>query len=499
MSLITKIAEKFRCRSDQPDVESTTKEPTSPPKPSKRQSTPHRSDKNKPSQSRQKFTAYYDGLVDIVEEDGQPLFLVCENGQLRVEEEVVLKGKTLKPPPIDRTPFPLSSAQQVVQAFEERQDSSPEATDSRLFEDVRTYLHGLSELPSEEHYDLCAAWIMHTYRIEQVQFSPIMWLFGVPERGKTRTGKGMVVASFRGLHVECLNQAYFLRVAQDCRGALFIDAMDAWKRAEKAESADILLLRFDKGALVPRVTCPEKGPFEDTQYFNIFGPTILGTNRGVDPTLESRSIRIIMPESTRLFDNFVTPEAANELRVQLLAYRAQYLSYPLPVIEKPFTGRFGDIVRPICQIVLEAAPDRMPSLMTLLERIRKERLASKSESFEASVLEAIVALADETVNGTLPVKRITEQANTERPESRKLTPQRIGKVVKSMGLQTRRAAQNGASVLVWEEEKLQRLLVKYGLDETSVRSESSVSDESSADLTEVTEVTEPPATIDLPF
>ena len=157
--------------------------------------------------------------------------------------------------------------------------------------------------------------------------------------------------AFRGLHVESLRDAYLVRVAENLKSALFIDVIDLWKKAEKAGSDDIILQRFEKGAVVPRVLYPEKGPHRDTVYYDIYGPTIIATNEKVSEILATRAIQIIMPESDREFADDVRPENALELRERLTAFRARNLNSLLPEATKPCRGRLGDILRPLRQTV----------------------------------------------------------------------------------------------------------------------------------------------------
>jgi hypothetical protein len=287
-----------------------------------------------------------------------------------------------------------------------------------------------------------------------------------------------------------LNPAYILRIARDWGGTLFIDVMDVWRRAERADSTDILLQRFQPGVKVPRVLHPEKGPIEDTDYFLVFGATILGTNYSVDPTLESRSLQIVMQETSRRFDSAVTPEGALGIRAKLLAYRARYLGNPLPTMPREFGGRFGELVQPLSQIIQEVSPGHLKDLFVLMVSIEEERMASKSESFEAAVLSAILSLKIETKNGLLPVKKITDSVNSERPDSKQLTPQKVGRVIRALGLKTSRATSKGSAALHWETEKIRKLQIKYGLVESSETSESSVSEMPEPTDSEVSDVSE---------
>jgi hypothetical protein len=64
-------------------------------------------------------------------------------------------------------------------------------------------------------------------------------------------------------------------VTQNLGATLFFDVLDIWNKAQKAGTEDILLLRYEKGATVPRVLYPDRGPFRDTVYYDIYGPTIV--------------------------------------------------------------------------------------------------------------------------------------------------------------------------------------------------------------------------------
>ena len=99
--------------------------------------------------------------------------------------------------------------------------------------------------------------------------------------------------------------------------------------------------------MVPRVIYPEKGPYLDTVYFSIFGPTIIATNENIHRILESRAVHINLLEARRRFENDVIPEQSLELKERLTAFRARHLGDTLPELLKPVPGRLGDIIKPL--------------------------------------------------------------------------------------------------------------------------------------------------------
>ena len=271
------------------------------------------------------YTASFEGLVDIVEHKGNPAFLIKEGEALSILSEIDRDGVIYVPPPRENIPWILPRGEEVLKYYDERNELTQEELDEQLYYDLLVYHVDISELPSEAYYDLLVAWDMHTYLQEQLQYSPIINLFAVPERGKTRTGKGMIYVAFRGIHVECLREAYIIRVTNDLHASIFFDVMDIWRKLEKYRSEDILLQRYEKGAIAPRVLYPEKGAHRDIVYYSIFGPTIVGTNRAIHKILDTRSIQTNMPETSKRFEQPVTPESALDLKERLVAFRAAHL------------------------------------------------------------------------------------------------------------------------------------------------------------------------------
>ncbi len=435
------------------------------------------------------YTARFPGLVDLVEHNGKPAFLIKEGDQLTIETQIEIDGAAYVPPPLKQIPWLLPNGQKVIDIYESEALSSCQEADRTLFDSLVSHLKEISDLPNETHYDLMAAWLMHTYLPEYCQYSPVICLFAVPERGKSRTGKGVIYAAYRGIYVESLRDAYMVRVASTFGASLFIDVRDVWRRAEKAGSDDILLLRYEKGAIVPRVLYPDKGPFRDIEYFEVFGPTIIGTNEGVHRILESRAIQINMPQSNRKFENDVTPEMALPLKERLLVFRARYFDDKLPDIRKPTMGRLGDIVKPLNQIIRLVAPDREADFLTLIQDIEQSRLVDKADSLDAEILLSIAQLKNEVQGGILATKRITDNLNHNKPERLKVSYQRVGKRTKAMGFQKGNTS-SGAVAIIWNEQQIEQLKCSYGLHLTSVTSERPVTAGQPPGNTDVSDVTD---------
>ncbi len=426
--------------------------------------------KSSNSNSNTIYTASFDGLVDLVEHNGDPAFLIKKNDELEILSEFEKNGIQYLPPPIEQIPWLLPRGEEILNLYELQQVLSQRESDGALYDDLLAYHKAISELPGEEYYDLLVAWDFHTYLLETVQYSPIICLFAVPERGKSRTGKGMIHIAHRGIHVESLRDAYLVRVANDLIASLFFDVKDIWRKAEKNGSEDILLHRYERGAKVPRVLYPDRGAHRDIVYYSIFGPTIISTNEGVHKILETRAVAINMPETGKRFENDVTPELSLPLKERLIAFRAIHLGESLPDMPKPAPGRLGDILKPLHQIIRMVNPGREPSFLRLVRELQAERMVERADSFEAQILGAVCRCIDDVAASKLSVKEITVAFNEGKSEKDLASSRTIGRRLKAMGFKKGRMG-DGSAALIWDDILIDRLRDTYGLNNTSETSE----------------------------
>jgi putative DNA primase/helicase len=410
------------------------------------------------------YIAYFDGLVDLVEDIGESAFLIKEKDNLIVVPNVERDGVMLVPPPKKMIPLLLPNGQAVLNIYQAKE------SDETLYDDLKNYHKGISELPGEVYYDLITAWDFHTYLMEDVQYSPIICFFAVPERGKTRTGNTMRYLSYRGIHVESLREPYIFRMATNYHACIFFDVMDIWSKARKSGSEDILLHRFEKGLRVPRVANPDRGAFFDTTYYEVFGPTIIATNVPANAILDSRGIQINMPQSSRRFDEDVTEARGLPFKERLIAFRARHLGNPLPEVQKPAPGRLGDILRPLLQIIRLVKPSREVDFMGLVDEIQNQRKIEKAGSFEAQILLSIIKLKDKVQRGVLPVQTITDELNQGKPERYQFSAKRISGILRSLGIKVNGKTGTGAAGMIWNEVQLDKILANYGLKEDSIPS-----------------------------
>jgi hypothetical protein len=251
--------------------------------------------------------------------------------------------------------------------------------------------------------------------------------------------------------------------------------MDLWGKVEKQGSEDVVLGRFERGSQLRRVLWPERGLYRDSQYYEIFGPTIIATNRSIDHILQTRALSITLPEATRPFASDVRPENGLVFRERLLAFRARHLGDSLPQVDKPTDGRLGDITRPIMQMAGLVCPDQAKVMKTLIEEFREQRLSQKSETMEAVVFAALLLCQDQVENGRVSLVSVVKEINRERPENKQLTPKYVSGVLQSLGIESGGKIHGGKAAYKWPSEQQLYILKKsLGLaEETSPTSPTS--------------------------
>lgn len=380
-------------------------------------------------------TAYFPNLVDLCkDEDGNVVFLINRDGTLETSRVCEIDGSPHKPPERSRIPFPLPSVKAVLTWASKKDDT--------LFKDIVSHLQKFSYLP-EHQFIVVALFIFLTYIQDHpdIQYFPMLLFWSAPERGKSRTGKAVAYCSFRGIHIVDMREANLFRYSQNFHATLFIDMMDLWKKAERNQSEDVLLLRFERGAVVGRVLYPEKGAFKDMVYFDVYGPTVMASNEPVHHILDTRCLPISMQNRPGFYEN-PTPEKLMKIRERLTAWRAQAMSQHLPEVEviSGISGRLWDISKPLFQVCKMVCPPYREMLRSAILEMAGQRVEEKQDSIEGQI---ISILKDFSPDGSLLewsilLDDITTKINEKRPEKHKLTSRYVGQKIKSLGLKKHR-------------------------------------------------------------
>lgn len=396
-----------------------------------------------------------DGVVDVLDGGGRLVYLTNDG---KIVESIEYQGELYEPPPKESISYLLPDKNIVLRDISDWSDSS----DGVLYTHLLNYHREISDLPHEFFYDLLVLWDFHTYFLDRLHFSPILYLYAVKERGKSRTGKGCIYVSRRGVFTETVREPDIIRWGHDHKACLGFDVKDFPRKIQRANCDDLLLSRFEKGSISSRTLWPEKGAFRDTKNFKIFGATIVMTNRPVDDILESRSISIGMKPSFKKFNKPVLPEDALELKAQLVAFRFKHQNTELVNVEKPADGRLGDILSPLNTLVLTFFPERRERFNELLEIIIVQREEEATDTFEAQVVEIIIGAEKQVTESFLSIDLITSLFNEGKNERFAVKPETIGRVLKGLGFSSKRVAR-GKRGIYYDPELVKNIAYQYGL------------------------------------
>jgi hypothetical protein len=129
------------------------------------------------------------------------------------------------------------------------------------------------------------------------------------------------------------------------------------------------------------------------------------------------------------------------VRKRILVYRTKNLDKVRSLEFNPcgLSGEAGVIANALGSCIVES-PELQAELVALLKPQVRQRIADRSESDEALVLAAVIALCNPE-KGRVFVKEIGAEANrllAARGETRLLTPEKVGHRLKKLGLFTRR-------------------------------------------------------------
>ena len=405
------------------------------------------------------LSAYFPGLVDICQnDDGQLVYAICKDDELIFSQEYSSETESFAIPERKHFQFTIPRATEVMRYFTQDDDS--------LYDDLLVYLKRFSGL-DDVQWAIVAHYVFLTYLHDHpdIDYCGYLLFHAVPERGKSRTGKSVTYIAFRGIHLIELREATIFRYSQNLHGTLFLDLLDVSKKAERGGCDDILLLRAEKGAKCSRVLYPDQGAFNDTVYFDIYGPTIIASNEELHNILETRCLPIVMPYRPGNYEN-PRPEFGLELKERLTAFRAKHLKTTFPNLEPidGISGRLWDITKPML-FINSLLPVDSSILEDSILSISDDKDGSRKDSLEGRLVAIIKEITDEGglgrfVEWSIKIGDIRNKFNKGRPEDKHVSPQWIGKRLKSMSFHNRIV--HGYSEIKITAEEYALILKQYG-------------------------------------
>jgi len=188
----------------------------------------------------------------------------------------------------------------------------------QLFKEVRSFIFDNVELPSNDDYDVLAAWVMAGYRFMEFESFSYICAIGPPNSGKTRLIKTLWQLSYRGLFGAGLTASAMFRAINRDHVSIYLD--QAEHLANSKDSADYIALvdnGYQKGGK-KFLTNTDTGEY---QGFDLYSPKAFASTKTLEGTVESRAIRFNMQARTRKISIKIDKVRATALRSKLILYK----------------------------------------------------------------------------------------------------------------------------------------------------------------------------------
>ncbi|MEM3000098.1 MAG: hypothetical protein QXX34_06215 [Candidatus Bathyarchaeia archaeon] len=372
-------------------------------------------------------------------------------------------------------------------------------SEERLFNEIRQFFIEHLDVQNELLYDVYAAFVLASWRVEDFKVVPYLFFLGPMASGKTRALECLQQLCFRSIIAATVSSSSVFRAIEAWHPTFLLDESEIYNREEKKEVLALLNSGYRRGQYAIRVEKIEEGN-PVLSLFNTFGFKGIAGTEELAATLQSRCIITHMSRAVREVRLFIDEEKAQALRNQLLFYRFKNLGKNIDYSASDFikeNGYFRNArVIELFISLIQVAPsvEVKQRLLKCMRQIAQSRLEEEQASVEAKVFEAILKCEDKVENGKLSTQAVTEAFNEGLPEKEHVSSRFIGRKVAALGFEKCRVGERGQAGFYWDEKLVERLKMRYSLkltSETSETSETSVGmDKTAALATFSTEVSE---------
>ena len=322
-------------------------------------------------------------------------------------------------------------------------DPQPYETEDALFEDTCDFLKANVIFAEPETYTIVTSWILLTWRIEDTNVAPYLYVTAPKGHGKTRLLEVIQQLARRPLVASYATRAGAIRALDGTNATLLLDEAEHYINPHERQSSDlaaILNASYRRGARAIMVadvieTLPD-GTHRSVKKpvaLDTFSAKCIASRRDIFDTLEDRSVQIIMPKHGRDLGP-IDEKHAEAVRGRLAQYRLDCLERKQPLrATLPETGdaRLSEILEPLYAVTPEQYRSAYDTIMEREKRLRLERI---QETYECSVLVAFDSVAlEDTPDGELILTEAVVDAYNTRHAGKPTTTRSIGRTLARLG------------------------------------------------------------------
>jgi len=402
-----------------------------------------------------------DGTVGemVVSSDDERSFMIVANGSVRKAYQHET-AKITYIPTDDRL---------VGEVVHFATTAVPYHSQALLFKEIKRFIHRYLELPADFE-EIASLYVLLTWVYEFAPSIPYLRVIGDWGTGKTRFLQVAGSICFRPMFASgATTPSPIFRILEQFRGTLVLDEADFKDSGAWTEMVKLLNNGYRPGMPVLRAD-KENGKWYPRSY-QVFGPKLISTRFPFkDEALESRCLTSEMLPLTRDDIPRVLPPAfdkeVNDLRAKLLTFRLANLiklkgkTFGNELLEPNLQPRLQEILIPL-KAMLNGDHAMVEALAGFVHRLQDSLFSKRQESNAGRVLAAIIELHKE--DREISSKTIAEKANQMDEEAPTLIAEKIGWQTKRLGLEKTRIPGCGRRVIIWNEEKMRHLAMRYGL------------------------------------
>lgn len=353
--------------------------------------------------------------------------------------------------------IPVSESPTVLSALRLPTRAAPYASTRELFSDVCKLLNEYSDLP-EPFVSKVAYFIFGTWLVERLSIAPLLSIAAPGTASRTALLYLLGLLCRHSFFVTAENPAGLWTLPMYLRPTLLLDVGELttpvrkFLRASHAQGVHFLAKGQARELYCAKAVCSPEPLRDSLLASSALQISFLSANREVPALTEEAGERI-----------------ADEFQAKLLMYRAQnyFKARPLNFERSGLIAPTQCLAGSLAACIIDD-PKLQADLVPLLHQQEEEFQAERSLGLETLILEVLLNCCHEDGRSTVRAAEVAEMANqvlAQRGETLQISPETVGRRLKSLGLRTEPIGTrgNGLWLLSTTRRTIHNLAGEYGV------------------------------------
>ena len=338
-----------------------------------------------------------------------------------------------------------------------------------LYEKAMELIKKLIVFQNEIEYKIFTLWIFSTWKVECFETVGFPVFVGPPTSGKSRALDIIHELAYRAPKASGVKPAAIPRLTHYYNITLLIDEAHTKLNSRTEQGTELLDFIKDSYRKGSVYIVSDKNNDDQVIVRRNFGFKAIAGEKSFNPALLTRSIVFWMekakPEIHKI--SYVENEL-NDIRTTLLNYRYKFPCSPDLHNDFELWGRNREIFESIIRTGMQIGVD-VSDIIEYAKEKEKEEKEELKNSIEYEILSAIkngtvTPYSDGEIDGVFTDTILTNVGwNSNNPDELRRNRQKLGYILKNMGIKTRRTAQGRFIPFDINEKRLQQLYKRFGM------------------------------------